>query len=242
MTDSKNFASFVKNYESRKQQGKEGLELLNGAENTDTLASATSYFSSFVSSGSDVLQTYLPESVKANVGLVDLEAGESTDVVEQSWNELSRSDRFKGVIILWALSAFFFLLASFFLPMAALTPQKFIFSFTLGSIFFMASFALLQGPKDFCKGLVTSERLPFTIAYFLSIFGTIFSCLVWRTYLTIFLFSSIQMVSLAYYAATYLPGGRFGLKILVRVAKSLFWNACVPCFKLIVSMFQKLFA
>ena len=139
------------------------------------------------------------------------------------------------------LSLFFFLLAGMFLPTVILLPQKFVFCFTLGSICFMTAFAMIQGPKDFIVGLFEKDRLPFTAAYIGSILGTLYSCLFLKWYIVIFGFSALQVMSLAWYAATYLPGGRYGVALIYRAVKGIITQGCVPCFKLIVAMFQKLF-
>lgn len=46
-----------------------------------------------------------------------------------------------------------------------LAPAKFALSFTLGSLFFMAGFAVLEGPVSHFKRTCTLARLPFTLAY-----------------------------------------------------------------------------
>jgi ABC-type amino acid transport system permease subunit len=59
---------------------------------------------------------------------------------------LSYATRFKGFVVTLLLSLAFFLLAFFVgLPALLLRPHKFALCFTLGSLCFMASFALLRG-------------------------------------------------------------------------------------------------
>jgi ABC-type amino acid transport system permease subunit len=59
---------------------------------------------------------------------------------------LSYSQRFKGFVVTLLLSVAFFLLAFFVgLPVVVIRPHKFALCFTLGSLCFMASFAMLRG-------------------------------------------------------------------------------------------------
>lgn len=47
-----------------------------------------------------------------------------------------------------------------------LANQSHFHRWTLGSIFFLASFAAVMGPMAYVKHLLSAERLPFTSAYF----------------------------------------------------------------------------
>jgi ABC-type amino acid transport system permease subunit len=59
---------------------------------------------------------------------------------------LSYSQRFKGFVVTLLLSVAFFLLAFFVgLPVVVIRPHKFALCFTLGSLCFMGSFAMLRG-------------------------------------------------------------------------------------------------
>ena len=51
-------------------------------------------------------------------------------------------------------------------------PSKFALSFTMGSVTFMGSFAVAQGPSRYLRSLCARERLPFTLAYLASMAGT----------------------------------------------------------------------
>jgi len=66
---------------------------------------------------------------------------------ETVWG-MGYAQRFKFFVMLLILSVVFFLLGFLVgLPALALRPQKFAISFTMGSVCFMLSFALLVGPK-----------------------------------------------------------------------------------------------
>eukprot|EP00514_Thraustochytrium_sp_LLF1b_P013080 CAMPEP_0184540690 /NCGR_PEP_ID=MMETSP0199_2-20130426/860_1 /TAXON_ID=1112570 /ORGANISM="Thraustochytrium sp., Strain LLF1b" /LENGTH=263 /DNA_ID=CAMNT_0026934331 /DNA_START=102 /DNA_END=894 /DNA_ORIENTATION=- len=132
---------------------------------------------------------------------------------EASVNALSRSERFKGFVLLLALSGFFFTLALVFLGTVIIFPAKFAFPFSMGSIFFMASFALIKGPTAWAKSVCSLAQLPFTVAYFASILGTLYACLVWRSYIFTMIFSGVQLCALGYYAFGNMPGGKYGLRL-----------------------------
>lgn len=230
------FTSFMKQYESNAESGAEGTDLFRS--NTSTESYFTDFFATAQESlteGSNQFSEYF--GIKKTA---DIEQGLG-DSADNTWNEISRSDRFKYFVGFLFVSLFFFTLSTFFFPMVLVVPQKFVFCYTLGSLSFMSAFAMIQGPSDFAKGLLEKERLPFTIAYFSSIVGTLYTCLFWKTYLGILFFSWIQILSLGWYAATYLPGGRTGLRIICRVVKSVFSNGCVPFFKMTITCFKKLF-
>jgi len=176
-------------------------------------------------------------------GGTDLEngaAGAATNRTEYCAS-LSRSQRFKGFVGMLCLSGFFFLLSSFFFPVVLVVPAKFAFTFSLGSICFMMAFALMQGPTAWAKAVCSYERLPFTIAYYGSIFGTFYSAVVWRRYLVIVFFSWVQIGCLIWYGATYLPGGRMGLRLIYKFVVQFTTNFMYPCIKASISCMSKLF-
>ena len=116
---------------------------------------------------------------------------------------LSRSERLKGFVICMLISLLFFTLAFVIgLPMVVLSPTKFAISFTLGSISFMLSFAILEGIWEHLKRVFSSERLPFTLSYVLTIIGTLYCSLSWRNYLGTLLFSVLQITALLWYVAS----------------------------------------
>ena len=169
--------------------------------------------------------------------------------------QLSRTERLKGFVICMIVSLIFFALAFFIgLPMVVLAPTKFAISFTLGSISFMLSFAILEGPWEHFKRVFSSERLPFTVSYVFTIIGTLYCSLSWRNYLATVLFSCLQITALLWYvvswcwmlhehrenshtqtrttnhryAATYIPGGTTGMKFLSGLVWSALSNGVVP--------------
>eukprot|EP00611_Tribonema_gayanum_P032146 TRINITY_DN9479_c0_g2_i2.p1 TRINITY_DN9479_c0_g2~~TRINITY_DN9479_c0_g2_i2.p1 ORF type:complete len:240 (-),score=27.18 TRINITY_DN9479_c0_g2_i2:222-941(-) len=152
---------------------------------------------------------------------------------------LSYAQRFKGFVATLLLSAVFFVLAFFVgLPVVVLRPHKFALCFTLGSLCFMASFAMLRGPSEHIAMLCRSERLPFTALYVVSMLGTLHACLVMRSYFLVAVFSVLQGLSLAWFFVAMVPGGSGGLKyVLGAIAKTAQYtimpciHGCGMCFK-----------
>ena len=89
----------------------------------------------------------------------------------------------------------------------------------MGSLSFMAAFAMVQGPQAWAKSVCAKDRIPFTAAYWGSIVGTLYACLELHSYVAIVFFAGVQLVALAHYAGSYLPGGRYGVRMIGAVVK-----------------------
>ncbi|KAI9851438.1 MAG: protein transport protein sft2 [Thelocarpon superellum] len=125
---------------------------------------------------------------------------------------LSRWDRLLvfGACNLGALACFVLCFALW--PLLIATPTKFAILWTFGSVFFLASWAVLMGPIVYLKHLTSGPRLPFTAAYFGSIGLTIyFSVGLHNTYLTL-ISTIVQLTCLLWYLVSYFPMGSTGLR------------------------------
>jgi hypothetical protein len=93
----------------------------------------------------------------------------------------------------------------------------YIYRWTLGSLLFVISFGVLQGPVAYMKHLISSERLPFTVAYFGSIAATLeFSIGLKSTLLTL-LAVIVQVIAALWYTVSYFPMGSQSLKFASRI-------------------------
>ncbi|CCX30085.1 Similar to Protein transport protein SFT2; acc. no. P38166 [Pyronema omphalodes CBS 100304] len=111
---------------------------------------------------------------------------------EEGYFALSRWDRMLAFTICNLGAAACFVICFFLFPVLSLRPRKFavlsnkhiykdrfanlIFvciSWTVGSLLFLSSWAILQGPMNYTKHLLSTPRLPFTAAYFGSIVVTL---------------------------------------------------------------------
>lgn len=112
----------------------------------------------------------------------------------------------------------------------AVRPQKFALSFTLGSLCFLVAFAILQGPQAQLQTFQT--RKVFAAFYFSSLFvtlGATFSVSGWIGYATVILSSTVQLLALAYYLVSFLPGGSAGLKYLTAAMMQLLKPIMIHC-------------
>jgi len=143
--------------------------------------------------------------------------------------KLSRTERLKGFVVCIILSLLFFALAFFVgLPMVVFAPAKFAFSFTLGSICFMVSFAVLEGPWQHLQRVFSYERLPFTLIYVGSIGATLYCSISIRNYFFTVASSAVQIAALLWYGATYIPGGTTGMRFLSGLVISAIKNMTGP--------------
>ncbi|KAJ5684695.1 uncharacterized protein N7477_001040 [Penicillium maclennaniae] len=89
-------------------------------------------------------------------------------------------------------------------------------SWSVGSVLFLISWAVLMGPWSYAKHLISGSRLPFTAAYFGSIGLTLYFA-IGRQNLFLTLISSIcQLVALVWYLVSYFPMGSTGLQYVGR--------------------------
>ncbi|WWD21282.1 hypothetical protein CI109_105766 [Kwoniella shandongensis] len=144
---------------------------------------------------------------------------------EEAYFALSRWERFLGFLACCAGGMACFGVAFLFLPILAIKPRKFALAFTLGSLLFMLGFAILHGPWNHLKHILSPERIPFSLAYFGSLFLTLFFAVGIRSTLGTLVAAIIQVVALLSYLAAYFPGGittlRFGGQMALRGAGSL---------------------
>ncbi|KAL2221326.1 Got1/Sft2-like family-domain-containing protein, partial [Thermoascus aurantiacus ATCC 26904] len=110
-----------------------------------------------------------------------------------------------------------FFICFFLFPVLTLRPRKFAILWSVGSILFLASWAVLMGPLVYARHLVSGPRLPFTAAYFGSISLTLYFAVgLQSTFLT--LISSIfQLAALVWYLVSYFPMGSTGLQFVGRL-------------------------
>lgn len=128
---------------------------------------------------------------------------------------------FGGALLGTALMA----LAFAFLPLIVLAPQKFALLYTLGSLCFLSSFAILRGHAAFLRHLISKSRALFTASYALSLVGTVWASLCYRSYLLTLAFSAAQVTALVWFLLSYIPGGRRALSFAFGMA----WRCCRGC-------------
>uniref|UniRef100_UPI00358FE390 vesicle transport protein SFT2C isoform X2 n=1 Tax=Myxine glutinosa TaxID=7769 RepID=UPI00358FE390 len=102
-------------------------------------------------------------------------------------------------------------LAGLYAPFILLKARKFALLYSLGSVFVISSFSLLWGPVNHMRHLCSSQRLPFTSAYFGSMFLTLYAALWVKSTALTAVGAVVQIIALLWYIASYIPGGQTGL-------------------------------
>ena len=142
---------------------------------------------------------------------------------------LSYGDRFKGFAVLLSSSGCFFMIAFMFLPTVVLFPGKFALAFTVASLLFMGSFAFLRGPAKHFRSMLAPDRLPFSLTYVGSLLLTIYSCMAAKGYIMTVSSVIFQIASLMWYASSFLPGGKYGMRIFTRMFCKTLRAMAGPC-------------
>ena len=218
-------SSFGKWYDEQKQQQQQGGG--GGGGGSSGLASSlnlngitSSLFSTSVGGGSDQQQGNDSsnddiESQSASL-LGDMNASLSSmrSTLESQLPSkimgMNYQQRLQVFVVALLVSALFFALAFIVgLPLITVRPQKFALSFTMGSITFMSSFAILKGPYEHFKTLMSGDRLHFTAVYIGSMILTIYLTFTaggMEGYVLVLGASGMQLVALVWYLVTFLPG------------------------------------
>ncbi|KDR21649.1 protein transport protein SFT2 [Zootermopsis nevadensis] len=133
---------------------------------------------------------------------------------------LSRIQRITGFCLCILLGLLCFVLAAMYTPVLLLKARKFALLYTMGSLFTICSFSFLWGPLNHLQHLFSRDRLPFTAAYFGTLFATLYFALqVQSTPLTV-LCAVGQIVALLWFLVSYIPGGQTGLQFCTRMFSS----------------------
>ncbi|EMF17122.1 protein transport protein SFT2 [Sphaerulina musiva SO2202] len=135
---------------------------------------------------------------------------------EEGWFALSRWDRLLlfGGLNLAAIALF--VVCFTLMPILSLRPRKFAILWTMASMLFLGSWAILMGPMVYVRHLVSQERLPFTATYFGSIALTLYFAVGLRSTILTLLTSIVQIVALIWYLVSYFPMGSQGLRLAAR--------------------------
>ncbi|KAF2401268.1 SFT2-domain-containing protein [Trichodelitschia bisporula] len=138
---------------------------------------------------------------------------------EEGWFALTRWDRLLLFGGLNLAAAVMFVICFALMPTGVfiLKPRKFAILWTMGSVLFLASWAVMLGPIQYVQHLSSGPRLPFTAAYLGSIFFTLFFALKVHSTILTLIAAAIQMVCLIWYLVSYFPMGSTGLRFAARV-------------------------
>ncbi|EYE92472.1 putative Golgi traffic protein SFT2 [Aspergillus ruber CBS 135680] len=135
---------------------------------------------------------------------------------EDSILALSRWDRMLIFVACNLGAAVCFFLCFFLFPVLSLKPRKFAILWSVGSLLFLLSWAVLMGPLIYAKHLISGSRLPFTAAYFGSITLTLYFAIGLHSTILTFISSIFQLAALIWYLVSYFPMGSTGLSYMGR--------------------------
>jgi len=125
---------------------------------------------------------------------------------------LTAMQRFQVAVGLGLASGLLFAMALFvFLPMVIFVPGKFALSFSIASVLLIMAVAFLRGPRKTLTGLVAREKAVFTAGYMLSLCLTLFATIVSPSYLLVIFSAGLQVIALAWFVASHIPGGVQGM-------------------------------
>ncbi|PFX24154.1 protein transport protein SFT2-like [Stylophora pistillata] len=133
---------------------------------------------------------------------------------------LSKTQRITGFFLFLLLGIFCFVMAGLIAPVMLLKARKFVLLYTMGSLFTIGSFSLLWGPVNHIKHLCSLERLPFTAAYFGSMFATLYMAMIVKSTILTAVCALVQILSLIWYFVSYIPGGTTGMKFFTKLFSS----------------------
>lgn len=130
---------------------------------------------------------------------------------EPLWFQLSRLEKIVGFACCLAASVLCFVVCFFLFPVLALKPRKFAMLWSLGSVLFVVSFGVLQGPYSYARHLVSRDRIVFTVVFFSSVFWTMYAATVQKSTVTTIVASVVEMLAIVYYTVSYFPFGALTL-------------------------------
>ncbi|EKG19178.1 Vesicle transport protein Got1/SFT2-like protein [Macrophomina phaseolina MS6] len=137
---------------------------------------------------------------------------------EEGWFALSRWDKLLifGGLNLAAAAMFVVCFALMPTGVFLLKPRKFAVLWTMGSVLFLASWAVMMGPMQYVQHLTSGPRLPFTAAYFGTIALTLYFALGLHSTILTLISAIAQLICLLWYLVSYFPMGSSGLRFAAR--------------------------
>ncbi|KAG7694779.1 hypothetical protein KL951_003956 [Ogataea haglerorum] len=156
---------------------------------------------------------------------------------EPFWFKLSRFERLVCFFCFISGSIVCFALGILLFPVLTLKPRKFAMLWTLGSLLFVLSFGCLQGPVDYCKHLVSKERLPFTVVFFGSVLSTLYCAAILKSTILTLITGIIEIFAVLYYTLSYFPFGAQGFQMVATMGLRQFSRE-IPSFKLLETKYS----
>lgn len=128
-------------------------------------------------------------------------------VQEPSWFKLSNFEKIVGFAMCLGGSILCFVISFFMFPVLALKPRKFGVLWSLGSVLFVLSFGILQGPRKYTSHLLSSSRIGFTAVFFGSVLATLYASIILKSTILAIIMAIVELFSILYYTVSYFPFG-----------------------------------
>ncbi len=160
----------------------------------------------------------------------DIEAGDNSNLLGKITSNITNTfevqTNYKAFFIVLAVGIIFLIFSLMSLPFMILFPQKFLSLFSIGSIVTLSSFIFIYGTVKYLKMLFEKSRLPYTIAYIVSLFLGFYFAFIKEYFLYSIICAVVQMITLVIFSLSFVPGGNTGitfiLELLVKPIKKLF--------------------
>jgi hypothetical protein len=108
-----------------------------------------------------------------------------------------------------------------FLPIAWLSPQKFVSLLSLGSLTILISFVFIYGTSAYCEMLFTKTRALFSFLFICSTFLGIYFCFFNHSYYIVALVCAlVQFITLIIFTLSFIPGGSMGISFITSILMS----------------------
>lgn len=128
-------------------------------------------------------------------------------VQEPSWFQLSNFEKLVGFIMCLSGSILCFVISFFMFPVLALKPRKFGLLWSLGSLLFVLSFGILQGPKKYTLHLISRQRIVFSAVFFGSVLSTLYASIILKSTILTIITGIVEVFAVLYYTVSYFPFG-----------------------------------
>ncbi|XP_014210958.1 vesicle transport protein SFT2C isoform X2 [Copidosoma floridanum] len=133
---------------------------------------------------------------------------------------MTRLQRLSAFGLCFVMGIMCFCLSALYVPVLLLKARKFALLYSLGSLFFLMSFAFLWGPMNYMRSLFSKERRYFSLIYFSTLTGTLYFALhLQSTPLTV-LCAILQLIAMLQFLISHIPGSTMGLMFFTRLFKS----------------------
>ena len=136
-----------------------------------------------------------------------------------------------AIYLLIASGVFFALTIIVGLPSILIRPTKFVVCLSIATILAAGSVILIQKPSIFLSNLISGNAANSApvVGLGISLLFTLYVSIFVHRYVYVLAAGGLQVASLLYYLATFIPGGTKGLSILLKAAYLIVSTAMKPC-------------